>query len=82
MRLFLRLLLISSMTVLITNCAHSPKPDLCGILSPDRAVCNPTDPRKERYRLKTIDMIGYTCVSPEDLADIDAYIKQLKIQQN
>lgn len=65
-------------TLLIsTGCSNPPSPDLCTIVNFRTAQCTPTSPNKEEYDLRTRDMLGYTCLSPDDQGDVKKYIKDL-----
>lgn len=54
-----------------------PEPDFCALYSPTQAECNPTDPGKKVYELDTIDMLGYQCLSPDDMADVKIFLKEI-----
>jgi hypothetical protein len=51
------------------GCSERFKPDLCTIVNIGVAQCTPTDPAKPKYDLDSIELLGYTCLSPEDFAD-------------
>lgn len=74
-------LFAASMTALVTSCASPPMPDLCGV-GVDDVLCIPTDPNKTEYRLSYDELLGYTCMSPEDFAKTKAYINRLLEELN
>jgi hypothetical protein len=41
------------------------------------AVCFPSDAAKKEYDKKLDDMLGYTCMSPEDTGAVKKYIRNL-----
>ena len=66
-----------TLILLLTSCTQPPTPDLCSIVNFDTAQCTPTDDRKEEYDLGVDKMLGYTCMSPDDVGDLKKYIKYL-----
>jgi len=51
-------------------------PDLCGV-GVDDVLCTPTDPNKASYRISVDELLGYTCMSPQDFAETKSYIRRL-----
>lgn len=71
-------LLVSLSLVFWVSCAHRP-PDIeaCSIVNFDVAECTPTDPGESSYDKDLRDMLAYTCLSPEDLGKIKAWLKKV-----
>lgn len=61
----------------VMGCNSDYKPDLCTFVNVGKAQCDPVDPSKPSYDLEVIDMIGYTCLSPEDFGEGKKRAKQI-----
>ena len=64
----------------LSSCAGipTPKPTECLIISSRRGgSCIPADPSDPRFDLAIREMIGYSCYSPKDMADIKTFIRRL-----
>lgn len=60
------------------GCSSAPyRPDLCKIVNLGVAQCNPTDPSRPKYDIDEVELIGYTCMSPEDLAEGRKLLRKL-----
>lgn len=64
---------------LVCSCAATPpRPTTCRIISErSGAVCTPADPRDEVFDADISELLGYACYSPDDIADIRAFIRSV-----
>ena len=67
-------------TLWISGCKGlpgQPDVDFCGVFGPLDAECVPADDDKEPYLLRTPDMLGYQCLSPEHFADVKRFYQKV-----
>ena len=68
------------LAVSLSGCGvKPPKPTFCNIYKPGTADCQPTDNNKKPFilDLRSVDALGYQCISAEDTADLKTYIELL-----
>ena len=53
----------------ITACQTAFKPTFCDIVNSNKLSCHPTDTSREKFDLRTIDALGYRCLSSDDWRD-------------
>lgn len=64
--------------LILSSCASNPpQPTPCNIFDFETAECVPTDPSKPRYEVPIEDLLGYSCLSPDDQGDVKKYIQEV-----
>ncbi len=62
----------------LVGCRPSaPTIDFCGLYDAHNANCVPTIGGKEEYQLTTEEMLGYQCLSPQDIAASKSYLNNI-----
>lgn len=66
------------MSFALLGCAsRPPEHTVCSPVNVDTAECVPSDPGKDAYDVRLRDLLGYQCMSPEDVGEWIKYVKSL-----
>lgn len=61
----------------LINCTTIPEPTPCALVNPTTGLCIPSNSDDPEFDKPVSEMLGYICYSPQDIADIKKFIRNV-----